>query len=194
MTHEAAGPPVILLMPDQPWERQRTRTRLDRLLEAVPFLLDRAAAIRATIAKGETWSHPGSAEMARLYIIPIGPDEPWDAPLALTWKPEGGVQSLGARSRRSEHGPVPTMALAFEDLPWEDGVGEDYLIATMTVAGVPLHVEAIAVEPTTDGLNVALRADQVARVEELENSSDCAFQTVPARGREWVVVATPFAA
>lgn len=93
------------------------------------------------------------------------------------------------------HGDGPgTVALAFEDFPWEDGVGADYLIATMTLGGVPFHVEAIAVEQTADGLNVALRADQVARVEELETSSDCAFRTVPARGRQWVVVATPFGA
>ena len=84
---ENANLVVILYMPDEPQHRQRTRYRLDELLDAVPLLLQQADSIRTTVASGVVWSHPGCSGLCRLYLIPVGPDEPWEACKGLTWMP-----------------------------------------------------------------------------------------------------------
>ena len=83
---------VILFMPDEPPHRQRTRYNLNALLAAVPILLEQADVIRSTVARGVVWSHPGNQQLARLFLIPVSPDEPWDACSGLTWLPDVPTQ------------------------------------------------------------------------------------------------------
>jgi hypothetical protein len=67
-----------------------------------------------------------------------------------------------------------------------------YLTAAVRLNGVPMHLEAYAIEVGPDGVQTALVLDE--RFCELANAvaADGHFQTHTIRGREYAVFASPF--
>lgn len=64
------------------------------------------------------------------------------------------------------------------------------LLASITINGLPMHLEAFAVVEV-DGIQMAADPAFQRDVEALQDMQDCAFQTVEIAGRDYILVATP---
>jgi hypothetical protein len=65
------------------------------------------------------------------------------------------------------------------------------LLTEITINGLPMHLEAIAVRNHDDEGQIADNADFAREVEAYQNLQDTAFQTTIIDGREYILIATP---
>jgi len=87
----------------------------------------------------------------------------------------------------------PTIVPA--DIPWQE-VGYDdnlrcRLLATITVAGVDMHLEALEVTTDEFGVHEAVYSERTSLIRDLEDHEGTAFQTVEIEGREYILYAVP---
>ncbi len=78
------------------------------------------------------------------------------------------------------------------DLTGDEDDPSSRLYASIEINGLAMHVEAHAVKNDKDGNQVAANPYFQREVENYQNAQDTGFTTIRMRGRNYIIVCTPF--
>lgn len=87
--------------------------------------------------------------------------------------------------------------IPLDQITWENSGGQDdptsCMLAKMQIGTLMMHLEAIAVEEGADGQNRAVNHHWTDALIAYEEAADARFSTIEINGRDYVLIATPYA-